>query len=346
MGRLQLALHLRLLTPAFIAGANRDLAEFRAPSFKGLLRFWWRATQASQPQMREMEKVIFGSASGGGKGGCSAFTLQVSSSLSQSAITKAPLPRSVYTEYQVKGHRLSVLEYLAYGTYTYQKTRKCNVFNRSYIDAGQAFTLTVRLVNEDVLSDVIRALAVFCAFGSIGAKSRNGFGSFALERVDGDSSVEKLTHSTPPDIFRQFARGEHLPTFTAFSGEARLFRTRKEHRSWDSCLGELGQAYRVARLSLENRHRYDVRQFIGAPLVVNKKQESLLARRAKPYFMRIHKNREGYVGYLLYLPSQYYPKEISSSEGRKLGPGEMTDRFLSACDSLNTALAKSLEAIR
>ena len=34
----------RINTPMFIAGAEQDKeAELRLPSFKGALRFWWRA---------------------------------------------------------------------------------------------------------------------------------------------------------------------------------------------------------------------------------------------------------------------------------------------------------------
>ena len=33
----------RVLTPLFCAGSSPDLPELRLPSFKGVLRFWWRA---------------------------------------------------------------------------------------------------------------------------------------------------------------------------------------------------------------------------------------------------------------------------------------------------------------
>ncbi|WP_201721812.1 type III-B CRISPR module RAMP protein Cmr1 [Desulfotomaculum copahuensis] len=36
----------RVLTPMFIAGADGLTPEFRAPSLKGAMRFWWRAVQA------------------------------------------------------------------------------------------------------------------------------------------------------------------------------------------------------------------------------------------------------------------------------------------------------------
>ncbi|MEW6574701.1 MAG: type III-B CRISPR module RAMP protein Cmr1 [Bacillota bacterium] len=346
MGKPQLTLRLRLLTPAFLAGADQGVAELRAPSIKGLLRFWWRATQASNSRMAEQEKSIFGSAGDEVKGGCSAFTLQISPSRPANAISKSPFPKNGDTQYQVKGHSLNILEYLAYGTYTYQKSEHCNVFDRSYIKSGQVFTLIIRLVRNDALNAVVQALSAFYAFGGIGARSRNGFGSMVLETVDGDSSLEKLIQSTPPGVFKSFANGKHLPDFTAFSGQTRLFRTRTHHQTWDSCLAELGHAYRAARLSIESKHHYSVRQFIGAPLIVDKRQKSLLSRHAKPYFLRIHKDSNGYVGYILYLPSQYYPKKIEDTSGRELTPEQMTSRFLHACDAINTALSKSLEAIR
>ena len=35
-------------TPVFCGGAHRERAELRPPSFKGVLRFWWRALSWSR----------------------------------------------------------------------------------------------------------------------------------------------------------------------------------------------------------------------------------------------------------------------------------------------------------
>ena len=60
----------RVTTPLFCAGAVPSCAELRLPSFKGALRFWWRALAwprcgGDLEAIRQQEDALFGSAGGG-----------------------------------------------------------------------------------------------------------------------------------------------------------------------------------------------------------------------------------------------------------------------------------------
>ncbi len=60
----------RVTTPMFCGGVNQQEAELRLPSFKGVLRFWWRALAWSRLQgdlkaIKREEDALFGSADGG-----------------------------------------------------------------------------------------------------------------------------------------------------------------------------------------------------------------------------------------------------------------------------------------
>ena len=60
----------RVVTPLFCAGADSTHSEIRLPSFKGVLRFWWRALawsrcRADLEAIRRQEDALFGSAGGG-----------------------------------------------------------------------------------------------------------------------------------------------------------------------------------------------------------------------------------------------------------------------------------------
>ena len=66
----------RVVTPLFCAGADSTHPEIRLPSFKGVLRFWWRALAWSRCRadlealealeaIRRQEDALFGSAGGG-----------------------------------------------------------------------------------------------------------------------------------------------------------------------------------------------------------------------------------------------------------------------------------------
>jgi len=77
----------RIVTPMFIGGANHDPSDgIRPPSFKGALRFWWRALNwgkfyqknnrdeaAALKALHQEEARLFGSAVKDGKGGQGVF---------------------------------------------------------------------------------------------------------------------------------------------------------------------------------------------------------------------------------------------------------------------------------
>ncbi len=59
---------LRTVTPLFLAGADQSAAELRAPSFRGLMRYWHRALvgglvgtdDAGLKKVSEAESTLFG----------------------------------------------------------------------------------------------------------------------------------------------------------------------------------------------------------------------------------------------------------------------------------------------
>lgn len=65
MDMLRRSYEIRLVTPAFLAGANQQEPELRAPSIRGCLRWWFRLAKhgAGTPlqKMREEESDLFGS---------------------------------------------------------------------------------------------------------------------------------------------------------------------------------------------------------------------------------------------------------------------------------------------
>jgi len=70
----------RIVTPMFIGGANQDPSDgIRPPSFKGALRFWWRALNWGKYQdlteLHKKECDLFGSAAKDKKGGQGVFQL-------------------------------------------------------------------------------------------------------------------------------------------------------------------------------------------------------------------------------------------------------------------------------
>lgn len=157
-----------LTTPSFLGGMETTLSGLRGPSLRGVLRFWWRALMFSRfaqdlMTLQNKESVLFGS-SGGGTGRVQFLPVQ-------------PLtdPHPLSWE-EVTNHR-DGLTYLGYG-----------VSQRQAFSAPLAFDLPliIRAEREDSVKE---ALILMGMLGGIGARSRRGWGSLSLQRIEEDGQV-------------------------------------------------------------------------------------------------------------------------------------------------------------
>jgi CRISPR-associated protein Cmr1 len=182
---------------------------------------------------------------------------------------------------------IDVLEYLCYGVLDYVKGQG-NVFNREYIIPDQIFTVELNIRNDSCKDEIVKSFKALSKFGGIGAKSRNGFGSFVIDDIEGVS-------------FKDMQVG-NLKPYTCFSKEATLLTTYSEG-NWKDVLNELAEVYKKSRESIELKHNYDKRKYLGSPLIVNKVTKSFLERHSKSFIMSIGKSEEGGIkGYVLFLP--------------------------------------------
>lgn len=353
----EIKLKFLVLTPMFLAGADQGCVELRSASVKGQLRFWWRAQHPglSPAELWQREGEIFGFA-GEKKNRRSSFALLMEEiDLRRS---RNSLPNADYTKFEVQrsdGRTIvaNFLEYLAYGTYERNKEQKRNILIREYLAPGSTFRLTLRFREDKHLEEVVKALKAFILFGGLGSKSRNGYGSFRVTVEDAPEKIKQEIEQLKPDkpFMQELCSFKGVPSFSAFCKGARLFRTKDIYPSWDRCLVELARAYREARLSLERKHVYEKRQYLGAPLIVDQKQRSFADRHAKPYFIRVHKEKEGFRGYILYLPSQYLPRQhherlgIQASEFRERDLERDDQLFQDVCREVNRKLQQFLEVV-
>ncbi len=165
-----LELTVRAVTPVYLAGADpRAEPELRAPSFKGLLRFWYRAFDSD---FHKHEQAIFGGA--GEHAGQSRFLLRVEENRpirpwrwDHAVINRLDEGRGRGTKNGVR--------YLA----------NMAVPERKAIAAGAGFTLRVvnlRPKGPEYRRALVGSLWLLFHLGGAGSRSRRGFGSFSLER--------------------------------------------------------------------------------------------------------------------------------------------------------------------
>ncbi len=295
-----------IITPMFLAGADGKSPELRPSSIKGALRFWWRAMHGdlSITELHAKESSVFGC---GGEHATRSrisidvrpHTLPINQGLSEKKID-TPSPTLNDPERTI---RAQLFTYLAYGAH-----------QREYFKVGSQFSVTFRyhkLISPE--NDFVIPFELISFFGGLGARGRNGFGSFKILSCD-DSNVK--LHSDPKSILRKLNSG--LPCgYTAFSEKSKLFKTTDHQVSWEKSLEVIGTAYIKEKRKLENAHTYDKRAFIAAPIVQSDVLLWHKERHAKQYFLSVTRNVTGtYDGWILFLPYKHHKNTTTDNYGK------------------------------
>lgn len=177
---------IRFLTPAFLGNAEQN-GQWRIPPFKALLRQWWRVAyaakkqfkmdQASMAAMRYEEGSLFGHAwlendqdEKGNK--VAARKSQVRIRLSEwslGTLNQAP----VIGQVSMGKNQIPAVLYSGYGPVTPGPRLKAN----AAIQSGSEAQLRIAFPED---SGIEQAIALMNAYGTLGGRSRNGWGSFEL----------------------------------------------------------------------------------------------------------------------------------------------------------------------
>lgn len=212
----------KITTPMFLAGAEQDkIPELRPPSFKGLLRFWFRAIAlpklGSWKEVQKLEKELFGS------------TDQQSSFFLDHGIAKTENirlgnPRNKFG-----------LIYLGHGPINFH-----GELQRPYYEGSSVFTLRLLLkgskkkITEEAKFFLPLTLKALGLFGGAGACSRRGFGSLSLLSLSLDeqrvwkapTNINELIESQREllnNLGLKTGEESDLPDYTAFSDRTRIW---------------------------------------------------------------------------------------------------------------------------
>ncbi|MDQ2885191.1 MAG: type III-B CRISPR module RAMP protein Cmr1 [Chloroflexota bacterium] len=294
----------RTLTPLFLAGAELAGAELRAPTLRGLLRYWLRALVGGLlgtdgpglASTRQMESAIFGSA-----GTRSAITVQVSGA-SQG-------PREFSEKISMRQGEKQLNAGRGYLLWSMTKRGRRGNFRpaRWYYPAGTGFqvVLSARELFSQQLKQATAAFWLLTHLGGIGSRARRCAGSIQASIQDSrllttlpSLSFVQAEHSqalkkqleSGIDSARKLIALEKRPVQDArfdvlASGACRIW-ILHDGQPWHSAervlqvTGERLQAYR-SRLSIEQR------KIFGLPLANSTPGE----RRASPLHLRVTRLR-------------------------------------------------------
>ncbi len=228
----------RVVTPMFCAGADAKRPELRAASFKGVLRYWWRALAWSRfdgnlEDIKRQEDELFGSAVVG-RSRVAMHLARVRAG-ARKAPASDPQPFSYGDVLTVGGTGRTVghgARYLGYGVMeafeSRKRKKKAGQLTRACLRAPFDFTVRMRGrdLNSDQLASLRDALVALGTLGGMGAKSRKGYGSLVIRslQVNGDPSTCPRSLDdlrTTVAAFRPKDGAAGLPEFTAFSKRTR-----------------------------------------------------------------------------------------------------------------------------
>lgn len=223
---------LQLVTPAFLAGArqNETDCDLRAPTMRGLLRWWWRTMHVgfvNTKELRALEDEVWGSASRSGAVAVRVRrvpqpSLKIPQFDRQSLMTVQGL-RTRLATMEPRSKRTQGLKFASYGLNDPKKPHGPLVV-RHFRTPGEQWVVTLSARHTTagattILEQAWWALWLLCRFGGVGAKTRHGFGSLqdvgGLNNVPGEGGI-------PDDLW---ASGERLRSSTGLAG--RGFEVRK-----------------------------------------------------------------------------------------------------------------------
>ena len=298
----------RIVTPMFCSGAqSRKKPELRAASFKGVMRFWWRALnwgrifiecnenlEKAKHKISEQEAAIFGSSTSGQ----AVFSLQIQW-----------LDRTPKTVEDWPPNNAMGSGYLGYGI-TKSKEEEHQVGFREGCDFKVTCTFNEKTIQGNQ-KEILKILQLIGLVGAMGSRARRGFGTVSALEIDGDkwevkSKDEFMTRIGK--IVSDESRKTAPTPFTAFSGNSRVAFLDKEAdaRKAHQVMGECYRNFRGQPGSLRGREKIP----FGLPLA----GVDTVNRRASPIFMRIQPIGNSYHGMILFLPSVFHPEYDGTSD--------------------------------
>ncbi|MHA2616639.1 MAG: type III-B CRISPR module RAMP protein Cmr1 [bacterium JZ-2024 1] len=225
---------LNVVTPLVLSGADQNTCEWRAPSIKGLLRWWFRVSGGQ----KEEEASIFGWA-GEKSSRRSKFKISITPALSCNTVQ----PPTITV--RAKG-RIFQTQYWGYPLR--EQTRKCFPPGDKELKVRFAFS---PLMSESEKQKVFASWWLAVHLGSFGSRARRGYGVLKVLKCD-----------PPVDIFtsHQTVTSNSLNHITNIISNNPAFSVWELKCSWR----DAEQKYHDCRVAIQPREN---RAFLGLPIV-------------------------------------------------------------------------------
>jgi len=323
-------------TPAFLGNAEQS-GQWRTPPFKALLRQWWRVVHAPKvgydvSRLRGDEGALFGTAADAGDSRRSLVRFRLSAwelgKLDQWERDDR-LPHCEVTNRQGEVMQIGAQLYLGYGPLTFGDTGRRNqqgrptkdtVLNqdpkRSAIAESMSQTLTI-MVPDMYYQDIIGSVRLTAWFGTLGSRSRNGWGALQIVARKGTPPIPELTTDRLDGVLRPLndCLDEHIgcdwPHAIGSVDNRPLVWTTQPRASWREAMKELARvkiAFRTQKaLSLDGvpNGKFAKRHLLAYPITnhpVDGSAWGSKGRLANQIRFKVSKQGDQWYGVIAHLP--------------------------------------------
>lgn len=195
MGKTTREFTVSFITPAFLGDAEQK-ATWRTPPFKALLRQWWRILKAKDfgydhEELREAEGLLFGNAwlEGGERGShqnqknrfCKSDVLIRLEPWKEGQLKEWKPTEKVFHPEVREGMKIGADLYLGYGPLGYDRSDRKTKLQRTAIEPLRESAKLALAYPDAFQTEIDNALKLIHLFGTLGGRSRNGWGSLFFQ---------------------------------------------------------------------------------------------------------------------------------------------------------------------
>ncbi len=264
---------IELLTPAFLGDAEQK-GIWRTPPLKALLREWWRIAAAPEAgyrhqTLREQEGGLFGNAwleplADKKSRFCQSKVRLALAHWRTGTLTQhIPAPKVDHPEAERAGRKVEPLNYLGYGP-----INRGQLKNNAALQAGDSNTLKLAWPDQETV--IPQVLQLIHWFGTIGGRSRNGWGSLEFA---GQQALAK-DDETLQAVLRPLADCLQLDWPHAIGQDkqgALIWESKKSFTGWQEAMRFLAQTKIGFRTSLgfttgKGSNRIEERHIVAYPV--------------------------------------------------------------------------------
>ncbi len=323
----QVDFRIKILTPLYMFGADQNWLELREASFKGMIRFWWRALKCcdNYEELKKTEQSIFGGTSNeSSKSKIDILITQKNINISSNLQKDYNLKWDFIKEERKLEGKNSGLGYLFYSMI--QRSKNKGIRPKSYFKPDGVFNISFYSRDDEALKKSVAAFWCAVNLGGFGARSRRGAGSLTVECVKGNTyglnfiSINcedrtKLIRWLEENI--KVAKEIIEPVNEDCKGYSNLSKasfiiSKERYETWHEALSDIGIIYSNFRYSCKGKIQsgtfgFPVRHS-NETITKAKFNDLIIERRSSPLLFKVLKSKDGYYWMALRFAGDLLPK--------------------------------------